>query len=52
MWFLLSDLNVQVVIVSFSQLDEDCKQRQDRPGAEESALRPDNGYAEKGQDHW
>lgn len=50
-WFLLSDLNVQVVIVSFSQLDEDCKQWQDGPGAEESALGPDHGYAEQSQDH-
>lgn len=47
---LLSHLNVQVVVVSFSQLDEDCEQRQDGPGAEEGALGPDHGHAEQRQD--
>lgn len=46
-----SHLDVQVVVVSLCQLDEDGEQGQDGPGAEEGAFRPDHGYAEQAQDH-
>lgn len=48
---MCSHLDVQVVVVSLSQLDEHGKQREDGPGAEESALRPDHGHAEQSQGH-
>lgn len=47
----MSHLDVQVVVVSLSQLDEHSEQGQDGPGAEEGALGPDHGHAEQSQDH-
>lgn len=39
-------LNKNVVVMLFSFLDEDSKQREDRVRAEEGTLRPDHGYRE------
>lgn len=44
-------LDVQVVVVSLGQLDEHSEQREDGTRAEEGALRPDHGHAERHQDH-
>lgn len=49
--FSVSHLDVQVVVVSLSQLDEHGEQREDGSGAEEGALRPDHSHAEQSQDH-
>lgn len=44
-------LNVQVVVIPFSELDKHGEEREDRTSAEEGALRPDHSDGEEGQDH-
>lgn len=48
---LASHLDVQVVVVSLSELDEDSEEWEDGPGAEEGALRPHHTHREQRQQH-
>lgn len=47
----LAYLNVQVVVISFCELDKHSEEREDRTSAEEGALRPDHSHGKEGQDH-
>lgn len=47
----MTDLNVQIVVISLSQLDEHSKQRKNGPSTEERALWPNHSNRKECQNH-